>query len=362
MIGSNGRIPLETLACGRILIVDDQPANVKLLERLLTSHGFQSVQGLTDSRLLESILTVSPPDLILLDIRMPHRDGFEVMRLLQAWREPGEFLPVLVLTAQTDRETRLQALDAGAHDFLTKPFDPPEVLSRLRNLMEMRLLYERVRHQNRLLEETVALRTRELHATRLEIIRRLGRAAEFKDNETGLHILRIGRMTGDLADWLGLPPDFGELLAQASPMHDVGKIGIPDQVLKKAGPLEETEWVLMRDHPRLGAELLGGSDSPLLVMARSVALNHHEKWDGSGYPHGLKGEAIPMEGRITAIVDVFDALMSRRPYKEAWPLTDVRNEIHKQRARHFDPLLVDCFLDNLDAVMTHRKGYEDPPS
>ena len=328
------------------MIVDDQEANVLLLERMLQSAGFTNVVSTSDPAEVEDLYTGFRPDLLLLDLHMPKLDGFAVMEKLKAGLG-NDYLPILVLTADSTRETRLKALEAGAKDFLTKPLDPLEVMNRIRNLLEVRLLYEDLRNQNVILEEKVRERTQELKDTRLEVIHRLGRAAEFRDEGTGLHLMRISRFSVCLSKAVGLPGDTTDLLYSASPMHDIGKIGIPDRILFKKGKLDEEEWAIMRTHTTIGADLLSGHDSPLMKTAAQIALTHHERWDGGGYPNGLRGEDIPMEGRIVALCDVFDALISQRPYKEKWPLGQAVMNIEAESGGAFDPYLVAKFHESL---------------
>ncbi len=328
------------------MIVDDQEANVLLLERMLQSAGFTNVVSTSDPAEVEDLYNGFRPDLLLLDLHMPRLDGFAVMEKLKAGLG-NDYLPILVLTADSTRETRLKALEAGAKDFLTKPLDPVEVMNRIRNLLEVRLLYEDLRNQNAILEEKVRERTQELKDTRLEVIHRLGRAAEFRDEGTGLHLMRISRFSVCLSKAVGLPGDITDLLYSASPMHDIGKIGIPDRILFKEGRLDDEEWAIMRTHTTIGADLLSGHDSPLMKTAAQIALTHHERWDGGGYPSGLRGEDIPMEGRIVALCDVFDALISRRPYKEKWPLGQAVMNIEAESGGAFDPYLVAKFHESL---------------
>ncbi len=339
-------IPAERIKRSRLMIVDDQEANVLLLERMLQSAGFTNVVSTSDPAEVENLYNGFRPDLLLLDLHMPRLDGFAVMEKLKAGLG-NDYLPILVLTADSTRETRLKALEAGAKDFLTKPLDPVEVMNRIRNLLEVRLLYEDLRNQNAILEEKVRERTQELKDTRLEVIHRLGRAAEFRDEGTGLHLMRISRFSVCLSKAVGLPGDITDLLYSASPMHDIGKIGIPDRILFKEGRLDDEEWAIMRTHTTIGADLLSGHDSPLMKTAAQIALTHHERWDGGGYPSGLRGEDIPMEGRIVALCDVFDALISRRPYKEKWPLGQAVMNIEAESGGAFDPYLVAKFHESL---------------
>lgn len=342
----------------KILIVDDQVVNVKLLQKILSLAGYQFVITTTDSREVEPLYREHQPDLVLLDIRMPHLDGFQVMERLNEI-EQDTYIPVLVLTAQNDNETKMRALETGAKDFLTKPFDQHEVLLRINNMLEVRLLHNQQRNLNKVLDEKVRERTRELNDTRLEIIRRLGRAAEFRDNETGYHIIRMSKFSQMMAREYGMSEDDSELVLNASPMHDIGKIGIPDRILLKPGKLDAQEWTIMKTHATIGAEILSGHDSDLMNMARTIALTHHEKWDGSGYPHGLRGKDIPLVGRIVAISDVFDALTSERPYKKAWPIEQAIAEIRRGAGAHFDPELVEVFDQVLPQILDVRDQYQE---
>jgi putative two-component system response regulator len=343
----------------RLLIVDDEPANIKLLDRMLRGAGYENVISASDPREVLPLYRVHGADVILLDLNMPHLDGFEVLARLKALNDPL-LPPILVLTAQHGNDHRLRALNEGARDYVTKPFDRAELLARVRNLVEVQRLHVTLRDQNKELEARVHDRTRELRQTRLEIVRRLGRAAEFRDNETGFHILRMSHTSVLLARAVGWDDDQCELLLHASPMHDIGKIGIPDHILLKPGKLDPQEWETMKTHAEIGARILDGSDSALLTLAREIALTHHEKWDGSGYPHGLAGDGIPQVGRITAIADVFDALTSERPYKKAWPLEQAIDYISENRGRHFDPELGDHFLRLLPEVQAIRNRYVEP--
>lgn len=339
----------------RILIIDDQPPNVLLLTKMFEANGYSFVVGMTDPVAAVEAYAESHFDIILLDINMPVLDGFGVMEKLKLL-VGDDYLPIIVLTAQIDHETRLRALQGGARDFLTKPFDHMEVLSRVRNLLEVRLMYLQLKSQNETLESKVRIRTQELHDTRLEIIRRLGLAAEYRDHETGNHILRMSQYSKLIALEMGLGEEQAELILNAAPMHDIGKIGIPDRILLKPGRLNAEEWEIMRTHSVLGAELLGGHDSPLMVAAREIALSHHEKWDGSGYPFGEKGEDIPLFSRIVAVSDVFDALTSVRPYKDAWPVDEAVTEIESLSGISFDPNVVDAFMRILPQILEVRES------
>ncbi|TAN51808.1 MAG: response regulator [Methylococcaceae bacterium] len=342
----------------KLLIVDDNRANVALLEKLLRRGGYEQVDTVTDPREVKALYEANRYDLILLDIRMPHLDGFQVMAQLRE-SKGDDYLSILVLTAELTSETKLRSLQEGARDFLSKPFDSVEVLARVRNLLEVRMFHNGLRNQNRVLEEQVRQRTQELENTRLEIIRRLGRAAEYRDNETGAHVIRMSKYCALLGEQVGMDVKACELLLNASPMHDIGKIGIPDRILLKPGKLDAEEWAIMQTHAAIGAEMLSGHDSELLQMAEVIALTHHEKWDGTGYPRQLKGEDIPVVGRITAVCDVFDALTSVRPYKKAWSVADALAELEKLRGSHFDPLLVDKFHNIVQDVLKIKEQFKD---
>jgi putative two-component system response regulator len=342
---------------GRILIVDDEPANVRLLLQMLASEGYEAVVGINDPREVLTNVAQQGTELVLLDLNMPHLDGFQVMEQLLALEQPPT---ILVLTAQTDPERRLRALRGGARDFLTKPFDMAELMARVKNLLDVHQYQRFLGAQNRLLQGQVHESRQELHDTRMQIIQRLGRAAEFRDNETGLHIIRMSRYSQLLGRLAGLDEAEADLLLHASPMHDIGKIGIPDRVLLKPGKLNADEWILMKTHARIGADLLDGHPAPLLRLARDIALTHHEKWDGSGYPAGLAGKDIPLIGRIVAVADVFDALTSARPYKPAWPVDQAIASMQEQRGRHFDADLVDLFVANLDVMLDIRDRFSEP--
>lgn len=263
------------------------------------------------------------------------------------------------MTAELTQQTRERALSNGAKDFITKPFDQSEVIQRINNMLEVRLLHKQVRSQNETLEQQVRQRTQELEQSRLEIIKRLGRAAEYKDNETGNHILRMSHFAQMLASAAGLSRELADNILLAAPMHDIGKIGIPDNILLKPGKLDPDEWEIMKTHVNIGADLLDGTNIPLLMMARNIALSHHEKWDGTGYPKGLSGENIPIEGRICAICDVFDALTSQRPYKQAWPVEEAVAFLRHQKGKHFEPELVELFEHILDDVLSYRSAHMD---
>ena len=331
------------LTTARILIVDDQPSNVMLLEGILQEEDFTSYRSITDSREVIPAFIDFLPDLVLLDLQMPYLDGFAVMKQLQACMDRGDFLPILVLTADITPEAKRRALSEGALDFLTKPFDATEVILRIKNLLQTRSLHLQLQKQNQVLDEKVRERTADLEATQVEILERLALAAEYRDDDTGEHTKRVGEMTARIAEALGWPQVEVELIRRAAPLHDVGKIAIPDSILLKPGKLTPQEFERMKMHTTLGAKMLSGGRFPLLQLAEEIARTHHERWDGSGYI-GLREEAIPMAGRIVTVADVFDALTSKRPYKEAWTISDAVEEIQRQSGHQFDPHVVEAFL------------------
>ncbi len=343
----------------KVLIVDDQAANVELLEMMLEIAGYKNVFSTTDPRTVLALYKEHFFDLILLDVRMPHLDGFKVMEMLEE-AAGDDYLPILVLTAQKDRDTRLRALERGAKDYITKPFDSAEVLTRIENMLQVKLLYNERQRQNEQLEDRVRERTTQLKETQLDIVRRLGRAGEYRDNETGMHVIRMSKYCQLLGAAAGYETHFCELLLYASPMHDVGKIGIPDRILLKPGKLTSDELDIMRHHTTIGADILGEHESEVMSLARDIALSHHEKWDGTGYPQGLAGEDIPVAGRICALADVFDALTSPRVYKTAWTIRDTLNFINESSGTHFDPTLVWHFNEIIDDVARIRSEYDDP--
>lgn len=339
----------ERLLQAKILIIEDDRISLRLLKGILIDAGFSNIKTLVKASLACALYQEYQPDLVVLDLHLPDGDGFTIMQDL-AKLDPGDYLPVLVITGDGDRAVHLRALAAGAKDFLTKPYDRSNVLLRCRNLLEVRMLHNEVRHKNVTLEQMVSERTAELQKSRIDVIQRLGFAAECRDTETGLHIIRMSRSAQLLAREMGLDAEECELIFSTSPLHDIGKIAIPDQILLKEGPLTPDEWKIMRMHAEIGGDILSGGDSAFLIMAEQIARTHHEKWDGSGYPKGLKGENIPLVGRICAICDVFDALTSERPYKKAWPVEDAVQEIKKLSGTHFDPQVVSAFMKVLPHI------------
>ena len=321
----------------RLLLVDDEPTNLQVLRHVLQAD-YRLLFATDGARALQ-VAREQRPDLVLLDIMMPHMDGYAVCRALKADAATAS-TPVIFITALNDSQDETAGFDVGGVDYLTKPVSPPVVRARVRTHLSL-------------------VRMEELRETRLQIVQRLGRAAEYKDNETGMHVIRMSHFSQLLALAAGCSPAWAEDLLNAAPMHDVGKIGIPDAVLCKPGPLDADEWATMRRHPEIGAEIIGEYPSGVLQLAREIALAHHEKWDGSGYPRGLAGEAIPLSARIVAIADVFDALTTRRPYKEPWPVQDALDHIAAQAGKHFDPALVALFAPLLPQLLEIRARWAE---
>ena len=321
----------------RLLLVDDEPTNLQLLRQVLQAD-YRLLFATDGARALQ-LAKEQRPDLILLDIMMPGMDGYAVCQALK--RQPlTAHIPVIFVTALTDTQDETRGFDVGAVDYITKPVSPPVVRARVRTQLSL-------------------VHTDELRASRLQIVQCLGRAAEYKDNETGRHVIRMSLYAQQLALAAGCSAAWAEDLLHAAPMHDIGKIGIPDAVLLKPGPLDAPEWEVMRTHPHIGAEIIGNHGAHVLQLARSIALAHHEKWDGSGYPYGLVGEAIPLEARICAIVDVFDALTSTRPYKKPWSTEDAVAHIQSQAGKHFEPRLVDLFVALLPQLLPIQQRWAD---
>ena len=326
----------------RILIVDDQETNIRLLRRILLGAGYTELASCEDAREVAALFQEFRPDLLLLDLHMPALDGFGVLEVLARYIPADDYLPILMLTGDASSEARRRALAAGVKDFLAKPFDPVEVLLRIRNLLHTRFLHLAVRHQNESLEGKVRERTRELDEARIEILERLAQAAEYRDDDTGRHTRRVGELSARLARALGSAEHAVEVLRRAAPLHDVGKIGIPDAILLKPAKLTDAEFTVMRTHTTIGARILSGGRTELIRTAEHIALSHHERWDGGGYPHGIAGEDIPIEARIVAVADFFDALTHDRPYRKAWSAGEALAEVERQRGRQFDPRVAEA--------------------
>jgi putative two-component system response regulator len=342
----------QLLHPSKILVVDDQEADALILQAVLVGAGYTSVETLNDATQVVARCNQDPPDLLLLDWHMPGREGSAILEDLTLLTEEPGWMPVLVITADMAPDVKRLALSLGARDFLSKPLDVPEVLVRVRNLLQTRYLRVELQRTNDLLHLRVAQRTRELEAARLEMLDRLALAAEYRDDATGQHAERIGRTSELLALALGLGPAQAALIGQAARLHDIGKIGVADELLLKPGAYTASDAAAMEKHAAIGARILSGSTNELLTVAEQIALTHHERWDGTGYPQRLAGEAIPLPGRIVTVADVFDALTHRRPYKQPWPLDDALREILSETGTKFDPAVIAAFagLDHASLV------------
>ena len=333
-----------------LLLVDDTPSNLDTLREILSGRYTLRV-ALDGQRALELAASEPQPHLILLDVMMPKLDGYEVCRRLK--RNPAtQGIPVIFVTAMGETEDETRGFEAGGVDYVVKPVSAPIVLARIRTHLNLA-------DQKQHLEELVRERTAQVERTRREIIQRLGRAAEYKDDETGSHVARMSHYSRLLAQAAGVHPEWAECLFHAAPMHDIVKIGIPDHILQKSSDLTPEEWEVMRKHPQIGAEIIGDDDAQILAMARSVALHHHERWNGEGYPRGIAGEAIPLEARIVMIADVFDALTTERPYKQAWPVEGAVKYMRAQSGVLFDPRLLGLFFEQLPALLAIKQRYPD---
>lgn len=381
---ARGALSVQRLLSGacesKVCVIDDEIVNCKIVRKYLMDYGLTSVVTTTDPLTALSFMQSERPDVIILDLMMPGISGLDLMAEIAV----DEFLshvPVLVLTACDEREVRTQALDLGVSDFLTKPIDPTDLVPRVRNALATRNYQKDLRRQNEQLEEIVRKRTEELITSRMEVVHCLGRAADYRDNETGKHVQRVGLYVGIISRQLGLPERECEMLELAAPLHDVGKIGVADAILHKPAKLTADEYVDMKRHCQFGFEILGnipmsydvatvsdandpqaignGYRSPVLRLASIIALTHHEKWDGTGYPRGLKGEDIPLVGRITAVADVFDALSTKRPYKPAFSIEQCFATLEEGRAKHFDPKVLDAFFAARDKVLEVQRNYAD---
>lgn len=321
-----------------LLVVDDEPANLQVLRHILQTD-YQLLFARDGHKALE-LARREQPQLVLLDVMMPGLTGYDTCRQLKSDPRTAQ-VPVIFVTTLNDVADEMHGFEAGAVDYITKPVSPPIVRARVRTHLSL-------------------VSAQALRDTRLQIIERLGRAAEYKDNETGLHVIRMSRYAQVLARAAGWPEALADELMNAAPMHDIGKIGVPDHILQKPGPLTADEWVIMKRHPEIGATIIGEHTSPMLQMARRIALGHHEKWNGSGYPAGLQGADIPIEARIVAIADVFDALTTVRPYKKAWTVEAAVAQLEKDAGQHFDPALVPLFVQHLPDMLRVREQFQDP--
>ncbi len=340
----------------RILAVDDQAMNLRLLQEILQGE-YTILAAKSGAEALR--LARNSPDLILLDVMMPDMNGYTVCRKLKA-DETTRKIPVIFVTALNEEQDETKGFEAGGVDYITKPVKPLIVKARVKTHLELRTAEMALSRQKTDLEKKVVERTRALFDSRMEVVHRLVFAAEYKDPETGSHIKRMSHYSERLAAAYGLNEKEREVILLASPMHDIGKIGIPDHILLKPGKLNSEEWTIMKTHTNIGAKILSKSRSSFLRAGQQIAISHHEKWDGTGYPQRLKGEAIPVFGRISALADFFDALTSRRPYKEAWSVESAFAEIRKLRGTQFEPRLVDAFFSVTDELLTIKKRFPAP--
>lgn len=324
----------------RLLIIDDQEQNIRLLERILEKAGYQDIASTTDSTQGVALQARVKPDLILLDVHMKEKDGFQVLEDLVAHSPTGEHIPVIMITADDSAETKRRALALGAKDFVGKPFDSAEVLLRIRNQLETRFLHHKLRDQNAMLEAMVTERTKELEQSQLEVLERLAAAVEFRDDDTGNHTRRVAEVSALLGEAIGLDATTVELIRRAAPLHDIGKVGIPDSILLKAGPLTAHEFETMKTHTVIGSRMLAKGRSELVRFSQRIARSHHEWWDGSGYPDRVSGQSIALEARIVAVADFLDALTHERPYRPAWGIDETLAEIKRRSGSHFDPTVI----------------------
>jgi putative two-component system response regulator len=356
----------------KIMMVDDEALNIAVVAEFLKAGGYHDLVSTDDPTQALSLASRERPDAILLDLHMPHLSGFEILKLIRA--DPAlAWVPVLILTSSTDHDQKLLALELGATDFLQKPLHYGELMARLRNILMAKAYQDQWKDYSRTLETAVRKRTAELEASRHEVIHCLARAGEFRDDDTGHHVIRVGRYARIIGQQLGFDESSLDALEQAAKLHDIGKIGVPDSILLKAGSLTAEEFEAMqkhsnygkqiiegmhkqdsaqlKQHTELGAKILDAARSPILMLAMKIALTHHERWDGSGYPLGLAGEDIPLEGRITAVADVFDALSTKRAYKPAFPLNKCFSIMGEGRGTHFDPGVLDAFFARRDEIV-----------
>lgn len=342
----------------KILVIDDEIINLSILEELLEGAGYQFVDCEASPRKAITLYQNNDYDLVMLDLNMPDIDGFGV---LAAFNEIALALPppVLILTSLSDRENKLRGLREGARDYLIKPFDHDEALYRAANLIELHQGKKSLIDMNKELENKVIQRTKDLEAAKVDIVKRLAMAADYRDTETSEHTLRVGLITQLLGEKMGLGDNYCNVLLEAAPMHDIGKIGIPDRILLKPGRLSDEEMTIMRSHAVIGANMLADSPSEILTEAKIIAESHHERWDGSGYPYGLRETNIPLSGRLVIVADVFDALTTRRPYKEPWTMAATLDYLRQESGKMFDPDIIKIFLENSDEIHKIKEKFND---
>jgi len=357
-------LPLKPTGKHLIMVVDDLEPNRIILNDQILSLGHTPCQAVNGLDALDKIAQ-QPPDLILMDIVMPKMDGYTLLDQLKG-DERFKHIPVIMISALDELSSVVRCIKQGAIDYMVKPFNPVLLKARINAALASKRLHDeheahrkQIEQYNQKLEMRVRERTKELYESRKEIIFRLGRAAEYRDNETGLHVFRMSHICARLAREIGLSEEECQMILLASPLHDIGKIGIPDSILLKPGKLDKDEWEIMKSHTTIGAEILSESKSDLLKMAELIALTHQEKWDGSGYPRGLRGKDIPLVGRIVTICDVFDALTSKRPYKRKWTNEEAKDYIEQEAGKHFDPELTKVFLNILPDVLEIQARFQE---
>ncbi len=331
----------------KLLLVDDEAHCTKLMEAFLRQAGYSRITMTNDPRQALELFQQVKPDLVALDMRMPHMDGFEVMRQLRQVIPADDYVPILIVTGELDAPTKHKALAEGANDFINKPVDATEVVLRIKNQLQTRRLHNQLQMHNEHLEAQVRLRTKVVEQTQLDLLNRLVLASEYRYDPKGAHAWRVGRVAMLLADMKGLPPEQVDMIKKTAPLHDVGKIGLLDSIVMKEGAYTATEWEAMKTHTKIGSKLLADSRSPLLMMAREIALTHHERWDGTGY-HRLKEVQTPLPGRIVALADAFDVMTRARSYKDPLNLAEARAEIERHAGTQFDPDLSALFLRLID--------------
>jgi putative two-component system response regulator len=344
-------------ALADILVVDDDPGIQGMMRRILVRSGYH-VHSADGGQAAFDQIAVKIPDLIILDLSMPGLDGFEVAAYLKS-RPETQQIPILLITGLDTSKNHVKAMDIGVNDFLSKTAEPEEILARIRSHLKIKQLNDELSDYRKSLEKMVALRTLQLKDASLEVIWRLTAASEYRDNETGAHIKRMSHYSAAMARHLGLANKTVDTILYGAPMHDIGKIGIPDRILLKPGKLDDAEWAIMKQHPLMGANILEGSKIGFVRMGAMIAKTHHEKWDGSGYPQGLKAKQIPLAGRIVALADVFDALTSERPYKKAFSIEKANQIIEQGRGHHFDPAVVAAFFAVQAEILDLKERFQD---
>ncbi|WP_437185374.1 HD domain-containing phosphohydrolase [Planctomicrobium sp. SH668] len=371
---------LSSTKSSRLLIIDDEPANVRTLKHHLGNAGYSNFSSTSDPSEAILLIRSEEPDLVLLDVAMPEVSGIDILHMVSV-DSALKHVPFIVLTENADRDVKQVCLELGVSDFLSKPVDPMDLLPRVRNLLQNKSYHDQQASHAVWLEEQIQKRTSELAASREEVVHCLARAGEFRDDDTGNHVVRVGKYVGVIARELGFSQSRIEILELAAQLHDIGKIGIPDAILHKPGKLDPEQYAVMqshcaiakdiiqplppqdakllRTHPRLGASMLHVPSSPLLMLAARIAQTHHEWWNGTGYPLGLKGEDIPIEGRMTAVADVYDALSTRRAYKDAFPREKCFEILEEGRNTHFDPKILDAFFARADEIVNIQLDFMD---